>query len=46
MTDIYDLIVIGGGASGLVAAVTASEYGDRVIVLEKENKIGRKILVS
>lgn len=39
-------IIIGGGASGLVAAITAARNGADVTILEKENKIGKKILVT
>jgi predicted Rossmann fold flavoprotein len=39
------IAVIGGGASGLVAAFFASEQGD-VVLFEKQKKIGRKILVT
>ena len=42
----YDLAVIGGGAAGLAAAVAASGNGDRVIVLEAGNAVGKKILAS
>lgn len=38
------VIIIGGGASGLFAAITAAEHGAEVVVLEKEKKAGRKIL--
>lgn len=38
--------VIGAGASGLVAAVIAKEKGDEVTLLEKENKVGRKLLMT
>ena len=41
-----DLAVIGGGAAGLAAAVAASALGDRVIILEAGNAIGKKILAS
>ncbi len=41
-----DIIVIGGGASGLAAAVSASEAGARVTVLEKEDRPGKKILAT
>lgn len=40
------LIIIGGGASGLVAAITAARKGADVTVLEKENKPGKKILIT
>ena len=43
---IYDLIIIGGGASGLMAAITALERKCNVLILEESNKIGRKILAS
>ena len=42
----WDTIVIGGGASGLAAAVAAAEQGARVLILEKGPRIGRKILAS
>ena len=41
-----NVIVIGGGASGLVAAITAKEKGDEVTLLEKENKVGRKLQMT
>jgi len=40
----YNLIIIGGGASGLAAACAAAEIGARVLVLEKNHVPGRKIL--
>lgn len=36
--NIYDVIVIGGGASGLMAAGRAAETGARVLLLEKNSK--------
>ena len=41
-----DVIIIGGGAAGLMCAITAGNRGRRVIVLEGSNKIGKKILMS
>jgi len=42
----YDVIIIGGGASGLMCAITAGQRGRRVLVLEGSNKVGKKILMS
>lgn len=42
----YDVIVLGAGASGLLCAFTAARRGRRVLVLEKANKVGKKILMS
>ena len=41
-----NVIVIGAGASGLVASICAKEKGDEVTLLEKENKVGRKLLMT
>ena len=40
------VIVIGGGAAGLLAAGRAAELGAEVILLEKNKAVGRKILIS
>ena len=42
----YDVIVLGAGASGLMTAYMAAERGRKVLVLEKANKVGKKILMS
>ncbi|MEH6590748.1 MAG: NAD(P)/FAD-dependent oxidoreductase [Halioglobus sp.] len=42
----YDVIVLGAGAAGLMCALTAGQRGKRVLVLEKANKVGKKILMS
>lgn len=43
---VYDVIVIGGGASGLIAAARAGELGARVLLLEKTDSLGKKIMIS
>ena len=42
----FDIIVLGAGAAGLMSALTAAKNGKRVLVLEKANKVGKKILMS
>ena len=42
----FDVIVIGGGAAGLLCALTAGQRGRRVLVIERANKVGKKILMS
>ena len=41
-----DLIIIGAGAAGLMCAITAAKRGRQVLVLERSNKVGKKILMS
>lgn len=42
----YDVIVLGAGAAGLMAAATAGQAGARVLLLEHAEKAGKKILIS
>lgn len=42
----YDLIVIGGGASGMMAAGVAAKAGDRVLLLEKNSRLGVKLAIT
>lgn len=42
----YDVVVLGAGASGLMTAYMAAQRGRKVVVLEKANKVGKKILMS
>jgi len=42
----YDAIIIGGGASGLAAANTAKKRGKSILVLEGNERVGRKISVA
>jgi predicted Rossmann fold flavoprotein len=46
MTAEWDVVVLGAGAAGLVAAFRAAELGRRVLLLEKNRKPGVKILMS
>ena len=42
----YDVIVIGAGAAGLMAAATAARSGKKVLLMEKMEKAGRKIRIT
>lgn len=42
----YDLVVIGAGAAGMLCAGTAAEEGLSVLLLEKNHKVGRKLLIT
>ena len=42
----YDVIVVGGGAAGLMAACTAAERGRHVLLLEKMDQAGRKLRIT
>lgn len=45
-TEQFQVIVIGGGAAGLMCALTAGRRGRRVLLLEHADQIGKKILIS
>src|ERR1700728_1062426 len=42
----YDVVVLGGGAAGLMCAAVAGQRGRRVALLEHNGQVGRKILIS
>ena len=42
----FDVVILGAGAAGLMCAITAAKRGKSVLVLEKSNKAGKKILMS
>jgi predicted Rossmann fold flavoprotein len=46
MGDNFDAVIIGGGACGLMCAVQAGYLGKRTLILEKNEKIAAKILIS
>ena len=41
-----DVVVIGGGAAGLMCAIEAGKRGRRVVLIERSNRVGKKILMS
>lgn len=43
---IYDGIVIGGGPAGMFAAITAAQRGNKVLLLEKNDRLGKKLLIT
>jgi predicted Rossmann fold flavoprotein len=45
-TPAADVLIIGGGAAGLMCAITAGQLGKRVVVIEHANRVGKKILMS
>jgi predicted Rossmann fold flavoprotein len=46
MNHDFDVIILGGGAAGLMCAIEAARRGRRVAVLERAGRIGKKILIS
>ena len=42
----FDVLILGGGAAGLLCAIEAGKRGRRVVLLERAEKIGKKILIS
>lgn len=42
----YDVAVIGGGASGMFAAIAAAKRGKSVVILEKNRKLGQKLAIT
>ena len=46
MSDNYDVVIIGGGAAGLMCAIAAGRRGRQVLVVEHADKPGKKILIS
>ncbi len=42
----YDVIVIGGGAAGMMAAGTAASFGARTLLIEKNDKLGKKLFIT
>src|SRR3989344_4515212 len=45
-TDIYDVVIVGGGPAGMMAAGRAAELGRSVLLLEKNLSLGKKLLIT
>ena len=43
---LWDVIVVGGGPAGMIAAGRASEKGAKVLLVEKNDTLGRKLLIT
>jgi predicted flavoprotein YhiN len=46
MQDSYDIIVIGGGPAGMMSAGRAGELGAKVLLIEKNEMLGKKLLIT
>ncbi|PQF00480.1 aminoacetone oxidase family FAD-binding enzyme [Enterococcus faecium] len=46
MEKLYDVIVVGAGTSGMMAAISAAEQDARVLLIEKNKKAGKKLLMT
>jgi predicted Rossmann fold flavoprotein len=46
VTHSFDALILGGGAAGLMCAIEAGNRGRRVAVLERADRLGKKILIS
>jgi len=46
MSQIFDVIVLGAGAAGLMCAIRAGQRGRKVLLLDHAEKVGKKILIS
>ena len=46
MTNTFDAVVVGGGAAGMMAAITAAEWGKSVLLIEKNDRLGKKIRIT
>ena len=42
----FDVVVVGGGPAGMMAAARAAQYGARTVLLEKNRELGRKLMIT
>ena len=42
----FDVAVVGGGPAGMMAAASAAKLGARTVLLEKNAKLGRKLMIT
>ena len=42
----YDVVIIGGGPAGMFAAITAAQQGSKVLLLERNDRLGKKLLIT
>ena len=42
----FDIVVVGGGPAGMMAAIAAAEYGARVCLLEPNERLGKKLNIT
>ena len=42
----YDVIVIGGGPAGMFSAITAAQNGNKVLLIEKNGRLGKKLVIT
>ncbi|MEY2702870.1 MAG: hypothetical protein RLY43_1508, partial [Bacteroidota bacterium] len=45
-SEVWDVVVIGGGPAGMMAAGTAAQYGKKVLLIEKNDILGKKLLIT
>ena len=46
MKNQYNTIIIGAGPAGLIAGIVAKQKGEKILILEKNEKIGRKLMIT